>query len=66
MSEMKACNETPVPKPARISLNETVLQGMAQEDLIGYSDVVICFLSLLNVTNVRAASHRVLLENGQG
>ena len=51
---------------ATISENESMLQGVAQEDLIGYSDVVMCFVSPLNVTNVRAASHWVMLENRQG
>ena len=46
-----------VPEPARISANETVLREVSQENLIGYSDVVMCFVIPLNVTNVRAASH---------
>ena len=65
-SEMKAQNEIPLPEPARISANETEVQGTVQVDLIGYSNVIICFVSPLNVTQVRAASHQVLLENGQG
>ena len=65
-SEMKVRNEILVPEPAGISANETELRGTAQEDLIGYSSMVICFVSLLNVTNMRAASHQVLLEKRQG
>ena len=64
-SEMKAQNEIPVLEPARIVANETELQRIAQVDLISYSDVIICFVSLLNVTNVSAASHQVLSENGK-
>ena len=60
MSEMKVRNEIPVPEPARILANERALR----EDLIGYSNVVMCFVSPLNVTNMGAASHQVLPENG--
>ena len=59
-SEMKARKEMPLPEPARILANERVLQGAAEEDLIGCSNVVMCFVSLLNVTNMRAADHQVL------
>ena len=53
MSEMKVRNEIPVPKPATILENERALR----EDLIGYSNVVMCFVSPLNVTNMGATSH---------
>ena len=49
-----------LPEPARISANERALQGAAEEDLIGCSDVVMCFASPLNVTNMRAADDQVL------
>ena len=39
MSEMKAWNEIPEPKPARISANERVLWGVAHEDSIDHSNV---------------------------
>ena len=62
-SEMKVHNEIPVPEPARILVNERLLRGVAQKNLIGYSDFPMCFVSTLNVTNIRAASHQVLPEN---
>ena len=52
-----------MPEPARISANDRALQGVAQEDLVSSSDVM-CLMSLLNVANVRAASHQVLPKNG--
>ena len=48
-SEMKVRNEIPVPEPARILVNETLLQGVAQNNLIGYSEFPMCFVSTLNV-----------------
>ena len=62
-SEMKVHNEIPVPVPATILVNERLLRRVAQKSLIGYSDFSMCFVSTLNVTNMRATSHQVLLEN---
>ena len=56
-NEMKVHNEIPVPEPARILVNEILLRGVAQKNLIGYSDFPMYFVSTLNVTNMRAASH---------
>ena len=62
-SEVKVQNEVPLPESGRILANERALQGTAQENLIGYSIVLMCFVILLNVTNGRATSHRALQEN---
>ena len=66
VSEMKVWNEIQVAEPARTSANERALRGAAQDNLIDYSDVVMCFVSMLNVKNMRAASHQVLLDNRWG
>ena len=65
-NEMKVWNEIKVPEPARMSANERALRGAAQDNLIDYFGVVMCFVSMLNVKNVRAASHQVLLDNRWG
>ena len=64
MSEIKAWNEIPEPKPARISANERVLRGAVHKDSIGHSDVGMFCESA--ECNKRESSKPSGTENEQG
>ena len=64
MSEMKAWNKIPEPKPARISVNKRVLQGPVHKDLIDHSDVIMFYESA--ECNKHESSKPLGTENEQG
>ena len=66
MSEMRAWNEIPEPKPERISANERALWGVAHKDSISYSDVVMFCKSAECTCNKCESSKQLVTENEQG